>query len=550
MVGRAALKAKVSPLVRQYLLAALSLVLLILCVAAVSVAQTSPALADAPPEQVGPVIIPTDPPADVLGRMTPRGTINGFLSAVAQENYQQAARFLDLSGLPRGQQARGPEIARDLERLLDRLGWTLPTGAVSDDPTGERRDDFAEDTDVVAYLQADAGNIPVTVRRALGPDGNRIWLISPDFVRQIPLLTQDLTEAPIGYVMVGGLESYRVLGAGIGHWIAVLLLYLVFFFISGFAIRGAIYLTRRIFRWQRPTSEDEKAFLDKLEMPLRVFSTVWLAGGVAFLLGISIIVRQVTMPIGITVGWIAAAVFLWHLSDVLVSALERRMAGRERFDMTAILGFARRMLKFLFVVLIAILVLDSYGVNVTAGLAALGIGGIALALGAQKTLENFIGSLSIIADRPMRVGDFCRIGDVSGTVVDIGMRSTRLRTNEQTLVTIPNGLLSTQMIENFARRGRFLLSRRLIIRIDATSDQLRDFVARLTAVVAAQEKIVHEPPNVRLLGFSEAGYQVEVWAFVDTADFTEFLKVQSALTYGAIAAAQESGVSFSVPLPR
>src|SRR5690606_16560419 len=171
--------------------------------------------------------------------------------------------------------------------------------------------------------------------------------------------------------------------------------------------------------------------------------------------------------------WVAAGFFLWHFSDLFVTGVERQLARRERFELTSVLSFVRRILKFFFAFLILILVLNSFGINVTAGLAALGIGGIALALGAQKTLENFIGSLSIIADRPLHVGDFCKIGDVSGTVIDIGMRSTRLRTNDQTMVTIPNGALSSQTIENFSRRPRYLLNRRMILRYDATPGQIR-----------------------------------------------------------------------------
>ncbi len=509
-------------------------------------ASLMPALGQVPPAAEPPAQT-EEAPADALGRVTPRGTLNGFLEAVGEKDYAEAARYLDLSGLPRGQQGRGPELARSLERLLDNRGWTLAIGAVSDDPEGDLGDDFPEDTDAIAYVRASGGNIPVTVRHVRDPGGDPIWLISRDFAMRIPALTQDLRPTPIDRIMTGALDELRIFGAGIGHWLAMLLLYFIFFLLAGLAIRGLIRFVRWLFRLGSPGAEDERLFIDKLETPLRVFLMVWLAGAAAFFLGISVIVRQAFMPIGATIGWIAAGVFFWHLSDVIVSRLEQRMAGQERFDMTSILGFARRMLKVLFIALIIILVLDSYGVNVTAGLAALGIGGIALALGAQKTLENFIGSLSIIADRPLHIGDFCRIGEVSGVVVDIGMRSTRLRTNEQTLVTIPNGVLSTQMIENFARRERFLLNRRLILRYDATADQIRDFVKRLDDLLASTDSIVQEPMNVRLLGFTEAGYAVEIWAFVDTEEFHRFLQVQAELTYGVMEAAQAAGVYFAVP---
>src|SRR5690606_19602519 len=114
--------------------------------------------------------------------------------------------------------------------------------------------------------------------------------------------------------------------------------------------------------------------------------------------------------------------------------------------------------KVAIVVLGAIAILGTLGFDVKTGLAALGIGGIALALGAQKTIENFVGSVTLITDQPVRVGDFCKVGAVSGTVEQIGMRSTRIRTGERSTVTIPNGQFSSDMIENFATRERHLFA--------------------------------------------------------------------------------------------
>src|SRR5690606_4171885 len=120
--------------------------------------------------------------------------------------------------------------------------------------------------------------------------------------------------------------------------------------------------------------------------------------------------------------------------------------------------FLRRAAKVAIVVFGTIVVLDTLGFDVTTGLAALGIGGIALALGAQKTVENFVGSVTLIADQPIRVGDFCTVSGVTGTVEQIGMRSTRIRTLCRTGVSIPNGEFSSSKIENYAHRDRFQLN--------------------------------------------------------------------------------------------
>src|SRR5207248_1522615 len=103
-----------------------------------------------------------------------------------------------------------------------------------------------------------------------------------------------------------------------------------------------------------------------------------------------------------------------------------------------------------------LLTLWYWGYNTSTILAGLGVGGLAIALAAQKTIENLFGGVAVISDRPVFVGDFCRFGDQLGTVEDIGLRSTRIRTLDRTLVTVPNGQFSSITLENFSRRDKML----------------------------------------------------------------------------------------------
>src|SRR5690606_25692885 len=138
----------------------------------------------------------------------------------------------------------------------------------------------------------------------------------------------------------------------------------------------------------------------------------------------------------------AILLLAWRLIDVIADGLLSRMTRRANMGALSAIMFFRRSLKVLLVALGTISVLDIIGFDVTTGLAALGIGGIAIALGAQKTVENLVGGLSLILDQPVRVGDFCKVGDTLGTIEQIGMRSTRIRTLDRTMVVIPNGDLS------------------------------------------------------------------------------------------------------------
>lgn len=490
----------------------------------------------------------SETPRDLLGRDTPRGLLKGFLNAVATEDYEEAARYLDLSGLSRAEQSKGPLLAQDLQKLLDRQGWMQPDGALSVEPEGHTNDGLAPDLDNIASLRTADGSLPIHAQRVTGADKIPVWLVSSAFVKQIPALTENLGTALIDRIMIGDLDTFKIRGAPVGHWLAMIALYGLAYMLSGFIVRAFIRIVRKIFHGRhKHNTPSEKHLIDAFETPLRLSTMILLASLAAVFVGVSVIVRHVFMPVSIVIGFIALGIFLWRLSDLCVSLFERRMAARERYGMSSMLAFARRGAKLFFSVLIVILILDAFGVDVTAGLAALGIGGLALALGAQKTLENFIGSLSIIADHPFHVGDFCKIGETSGTIEDIGMRSTRLRTNDRTLVTIPNGELSSQRIENFARRTRFLLNRKFVLRYDAKSGQIRDFMARCNAIIAAQEKIIQEGTTVRLLGFSETGYMIELFCNVQTHDFNQFLIVQAEVTLQIIDAASEAGVYFAIP---
>lgn len=487
-------------------------------------------------------------PADELGRSTPRGTIKGFLKAVVEENYVDAAQFLDLGALSRTEKTRAATYAQNLQRILDKQGWINPDGNLSDHAEGKKDDGLEPNFDEVGTLRASSGNTPILVERITGPNNQQIWLISPDLVEKIPEMSRGLEDTYADKLMIGQLDSFKIYGTGIGHWILMLGLYVVAYMISGFLVRAIIRLVRRFFRHRNAAkTPSEKHLIDEFETPLRLYAMVWIASLSAAFMGVSLIVRHSFMPISTVIAWIAIGLFFWRLADLAVSLFERRMAAKERYSLTSALAFARRGLKFISVIIIVILVLSSFGVDVTAGLAALGIGGIALALGAQKTLENFIGSLSIIADQPFHVGDFCKIGEVSGTVEDIGMRSTRLRTNDRTLVTIPNGDLSSQRIENFARRTRFLINKSFVLRYDSTTPQIRKFMALCNDIFKTQDKIVKEGTMVRFLGFVDNGHQIQFWANVNTGDYNEYVAVQADIFLQVIDAAWACGLYFAIP---
>jgi len=491
---------------------------------------------------------PAEVSKDDLGRETPRGTLQGFMRSVGEQNYTEAAQYMNLAGLPRSQRENGEQLAQQLQNLLDRYGRMQADGALSDDVEGKKNDDLAADLDDIAALKIKDQDLPIYAQRITDGDGASIWLIDSAFVAQIPKLSENIEASFLDKLAGTKLDHYKIRGAGLAHWLCMIGLYLVGYMISGFIIRSILRIVRKILQKKnKKNAPSEDNIMDAFETPLRLFFMVLMAMIPAEILGVSILVRHTFLQVAIVISLVSFGLFVSGISDLLVSNFERSLSKRGRYNMTSALAFFRRGIKLLCAVIVIILILDSFGVDVTSGLAALGIGGIALALGAQKTLENFIGSVSIIVDQPFYVGDFCKIGDISGTIEDIGMRSTQIRTNDRTLVTIPNGNLSTLSVENYARRSRFLINRRMVLRYDSKPDQIHDFIDRSRAVIASHSKTVKDGIPVRLLGFVDNGYAVEIFCHVETADNNEFLSVQADITYGIIEAAWASGIYFAIP---
>ncbi len=475
---------------------------------------------------------PTPLPADELGRNTPRGTVAGFLDAIGKEDLERASQYLDLRKVSQSRRkTRGPEIAREMQLLLDKGGWFYPGAMLSNAPEGHKDEEELETGfDRIGNIRADGKDIDILAEQVSNEDGTLIWLISGQTLDKLPEVDKTVAEAvpPINKFMPATMIETKVFGAPIGHWLAMLVLLVVSYLFCWFLVMGLLAFLKKI--WTRKCSVAGTHLLDTIRVPLSLYLSVWVFGYSSMWLGISIIIRQHMSQLNVIVAWSAIALLAWRLIDILTESVQKRLVANGRFfGFSSILFFFRRLIKIVFGIVLLFILLDNLGVDVTAGLAALGIGGIALALGAQKTLENFIGSLAIVIDQPLHIGDYCKIGDAAGTVEDIGMRSTRLRTNDRTLITIPNGDLSNQRIENLARRNRFLVNKKFQLRYDAKSEQIRLFTKKTEELLFDNEHVTEEGFPVRYLGPGQDGHQMELFFYINVEDNNEYLKIQQEL---------------------
>lgn len=185
------------------------------------------------------------------------------------------------------------------------------------------------------------------------------------------------------------------------------------------------------------------------------------------------------------------------------------------------------------------------GLNVTTALAGLGIGGLAVALAAQKTLENLIGGVSLLMDRAIQVGDFCKIGDRLGTVEDIGLRSLKMRTLDQNLLVVPNGALAQMQFENMKARPKLLISQNFSLRIETRVEQLRFVLDSVQKVFDEDPAIEAGTSRVRVTNFDGAAFQLELFAYGKTSDWTQLTAIRQEILFKIAGIVEAAGTGFA-----
>jgi MscS family membrane protein len=330
-----------------------------------------------------------------------------------------------------------------------------------------------------------------------------------------------------------------VLGQSAWKWIAMLLVLGLF----GILLRLAIWLSRR--------GIGNRPFLEALAyLILPVFLLAWVPvmaylilfqinvfGGVATAVGMA-----TTAMMYFAAAWIA-----WRLAPVIAEAvIASPRISPESVDAHLIRTCARLLAIVTAAGLLAVganaLGLPLYGI-----VAGLGVGGLALALAAQPTIENLIGGFSLFADKPVRAGDLCKYGESMGTVETIGIRSTRIRGFDRTITTIPNAALSKMAIVNFAQRDRILIRTVLGVRYETTSDQLRQILAAFREMLLKHPRIASDPLRVRFIGFGASSLDIEIFAYALTQDRAEFFAIQEDVFLRVMDIIEQKGAAVAFP---
>ncbi len=508
---------------------------------------------------------PTEHPLEPPDRSSPRATVSTFHNAVDaawaqysagdptfRQTFREARECLDLREVPplvlRQVAAESALLIKD---VLDRIELPAPEAIPG---VGE-----------IAELAVTRWTVPHTeITLHLVTDGPRQgeWLFSPatvaraeeffDRVRHLPyrpgmagghvqelrsasdaILLMKLVEAMPSWFKreVGGMLAWQWFGLGL------------FVILIALAIAVLAALGRR---WRHTDLPGRR--LGQFLVPLALMSLP--------AVGSFMIQRLFTLPGSPALSLELLLSALGFAGSVWLVGL----AGSRAAELTIALGFrdARplkqqlvraifRVATIVVITVIAVKALQSFGVPVAGLIAGLGVGGIAIALAAKNTLENFIGGIILYADQPVKVGDFCRFGDRLGTVEDVGLRSTRIRTLDRTLVTVPNADFAGLHIENLSGRDRILLREKIRLRYETTREQLEAVMAELEAMLRAHPKMSDERLRVRFNGFGESSQEVELYGYAETGKWPEFTKIREEVLLEVMAIIERSDTRLALP---
>ena len=225
------------------------------------------------------------------------------------------------------------------------------------------------------------------------------------------------------------------------------------------------------------------------------------------------------------------------------------ITGKFNKDLSKEMGdFILRIVKFFISGVGLGAMLQVWGINVTALIASLGIGGLAFALAAKDTASNLFGSFAILADRSIRIGEWVKVGGVEGVVEDVGMRTTKIRSFQKSLITVPNQMVANHPIENFSRRGIRRIKMTIGLTYDTNSEQLTKIMSEIKAMLQKHEGIAQkESLMVNFNAFGDSSLNVFIYTFTNTANWAKYLEIREEIQLSIMHIVEENGSSFAFP---
>ena len=490
-----------------------------------------------------PPAAPSGPPPDLLGRSTPRTSVFRFISSARKGDNETAAKYLNTK--LRGKAAE--ELAAKLFVVLNRrLPAGLGLAKLSDSPEGVATYLTRPDHNLVGTIKTNSGDVDIIVERVDRGKEGLLWLFSSDTLNAIPRLHDEIDTFAIESYLPDFLVNTLIGQIPLFAWLALLLGVPLVYMIGGLITR----LIAKILGLApgKLLHKDSAPIRLLRSVPVRLLMVAFAIRISLALLALPLLTRQLWSSMA---GVMAIVGFIWLLlmfsaaGEVYLRRKESRFQTLEAS--AAMIRLGRRTIDFLLIFVGFLACLRYFGVNVTAAIAGLGVGGIAIALAAQKTLENVIGGVSVVADKVVRLGEFVNVGTQSGTVEHVGLRSTRIRTMERSIVSIPNGQIANVNVENFSLRDKCWFRHTLGLARETPVTVMREVLRGMEELLRKEPLVESQSVRVRFLGIGSSSLDVEVFAYILVANWNDFLEKQQELLLGMLEIIEKAGTRLAYP---
>jgi MscS family membrane protein len=502
-------------------------------VTAAAAAQTSP-LASARP-----AALTIEEPVD---EGSPRAAVAEFLRLCRADRFEDAARYLDV---PKARLAEGAELARRLKAVMDRHAW-VDLETISAIATGDTKDGIPLAFEGIASIpKAGGGTEPLRLFRRAAVGGTPAWVVSRTTVEHIDGWYSALEHRwmlerlPPALLKAGPRELLY------WQWMALPAVALLALALGALLSR----LSRRILVWL--VSRSHVSWDDHVATRVRGPLTLLFALGLVYLTlpWFGLYQPADAFVQGLLRGGLLFA-FFWALGrmvEVWGRIIVDSRWGKDNITARSLAPFGIRLAKLVVFTIAVFAFVSAMGYSPTSLIAGLGVGGLAVALAGQKTVENLFGAVSISVDQPFRPGDFIKVEDFIGTVESIGLRSTRIRTLDRTIITIPNGRLSEMRVETFALRDRIRLAMTVGLIYGTTAEQMRTVLAGMEKVLRDHPKIWPDTVDVRFKELGASSLNIDVMAWFLTSEWSEFQTIRQEVLLDFMRVVEEAGTEFAFP---
>ncbi len=482
-------------------------------------------------------------PKDDFERGQPRSAIAGYLAALRSGDLTLATNYLDYRNLSDKTLSTGKEeLARQLGVVLNRTLW-VDLNSISSLKEGRKNDNLPSYRELIGKVDYQGNSVDILLQRVPRvKDKIKIWKISNATVEKIPRLFKRYSYSPLGEFLAKKLPAVDLFGVMLWQWLYFLLMLVLYYFIAKILTWVVAFGIKRIY------TKVSNEVLRFIKEPFALLIAVIFARNFHDEANVTIALRAVTE--GSTLLIIAWCWVTFRFIDLMKVLLAEKFIAQDKPLAVYLLRPAGTVIKIMIFSIAGLNWLENLGFNASTLLAGLGIGGLAIALAAQKTVENIIGAITLYTSAPIRIGNFCRFGNSLGVVEEIGLRATRIRTIDRSVIYVANAKFIDMNIENYSEREKMAFKPKIFLTPDTPKENIDALLVAIRSMLSSTDSLATSPLRSHFKAYTIYGLELDIFAYVNTTDFDVFLDEINQLNLSILALLNEHDCKLQVTSER